>query len=295
MCSILDFSLVGSEATGPSRILLEKVASAGSTFKSAPHHECSSWWKKKNHWHEASREHLRRPFTIKNSSTCLYRINEQQLRQLLTSRSAECMQLYTHHMWPLHPLPMSLGTHYCAYIEVNRSPLCWSWTNTNLESGRSSNMVPFTHIIAATALAFSASVQATCYGSGQSYCEDNKAEERQHVYNMCNGYSGNRGALQNVRILHSLVTLSISSSPWSLIVWLQVYFRPHNESPNPATVCVNTACGQKIVVQVTNLWDSGRNLSPSECYNGLVPEVDGCWFGGESDKNGWRFRCNPLI
>lgn len=70
----------------------------------------------------------------------------------------------------------------------------------------------------------------------------------------------------------------------------KTYFRPHNQSPNPATVCVNLNDGKKLIAQVTNMWDSERTLTPDECNGGLDSEVFNCLWGGESTKNGWKFR-----
>jgi hypothetical protein len=70
----------------------------------------------------------------------------------------------------------------------------------------------------------------------------------------------------------------------------KTHFKGHNESPLPATVCVNLNDGKKLIVQVTNMQDNGRNLSQDDCNGGLDSEVFNCLWGGESIKWGWKFR-----
>jgi hypothetical protein len=47
---------------------------------------------------------------------------------------------------------------------------------------------------------------------------------------------------------------------------------------------------RKLIVQVTNMQDNGRNLPQDDCNGGLDSEVFNCFWGGESIKWGWKFR-----
>jgi hypothetical protein len=158
-------------------------------------------------------------------------------------------------------------------------------------------MVKVSSAIAALALAVS-SVEAGCYGFGgpaggasfSGFTGGGRSEERNHVKNMCKGYTdGNgyhRGALQDVSV-QSVQQRSIQPANRFL---RKTYFKGHNESPLPATVCVNLNDNRKLIVQVTNMQDNGRNLSQDDCNGGLDSEVFNCFWGGESIKWGWKFR-----
>ncbi|KAI5361017.1 hypothetical protein Slin15195_G089270 [Septoria linicola] len=120
-----------------------------------------------------------------------------------------------------------------------------------------------------TALAMAASVAAEgCYTGGEPF-GDALAAVKQHIYNMCHGYSGNRGALQDT------------------------WFKGYNESPYPASVCVNLEpFNRRLNVEVTNQWNSGRTLSQQACANNLI-EMTGCLWGGIVTKNGFQFKVDP--
>lgn len=61
-----------------------------------------------------------------------------------------------------------------------------------------------------TALAMAASVAAEgCYTGGEPF-GDALAAVKQHIYNMCHGYSGNRGALQDVSTSTDHIILALS-------------------------------------------------------------------------------------
>jgi hypothetical protein len=169
-------------------------------------------------------------------------------------------------------------------------------------------MVQLSSAIAALALAVSSvealalaapSFELRCYGlngpsqdstSFSSWAGEGRSEERNHVKNMCKGYSdGNgyhRGALQDVsaQSVRQRPTL-----PANLFL-RKTYFKGYNESPLPATVCVNMNDDRKLIVQVTNEQDNGRNLSQDNCLIGLDNIVLHCFFGSESIKWGWKFR-----
>jgi hypothetical protein len=159
------------------------------------------------------------------------------------------------------------------------------------------NMVQLSAAITALALAVS-SVEASCYSSGNPAGVRNfsgitgggRSEERNHVKNMCKGYTDgsgfHRGALQDVSV-QSVRQRSFQPANHFLP---KTYFKGHNESPLPATVCVNLNDNKKLIVQVTNMQDNGRNLSQDECNGALDSEVFNCFWGGESIKWGWKFR-----
>lgn len=67
-------------------------------------------------------------------------------------------------------------------------------------------------------------------------------------------------------------------------------FEKNSVSGLPATVCVNTGCNRKLIMQVTNLKNEKRLLLGNDCEGGLLPEAEVCMTGGTSDKFGWRFR-----
>ncbi|PSK33620.1 hypothetical protein B9Z65_7507 [Elsinoe australis] len=116
-----------------------------------------------------------------------------------------------------------------------------------------------------------AGVHATdCYQTGPIWCENPPQDVFTHITNACWGYmDGNTprsGALQNL------------------------WFNKNNGLP--ATVCVNTGCNKKLVMQVWNLQGGGRYLSGQDCQGLLRPPLQ-CQTGGTNEEKGWRFRAAP--
>ncbi|KAF4556537.1 Hypothetical protein D9617_1g084150 [Elsinoe fawcettii] len=109
-----------------------------------------------------------------------------------------------------------------------------------------------------------------CYQTGPIWCENPPEDVLQHTLNACWGYmdgdSRQQGALQNL--------------------WFDRY------NGLPATVCVNTGCNKKLVMQATNLWNDPRYLSGYDCQV-LYGIAQDCMTGGTTEYNGWRLRAAP--
>ncbi|KAG8629055.1 hypothetical protein KVT40_002920 [Elsinoe batatas] len=60
----------------------------------------------------------------------------------------------------------------------------------------------------------------------------------------------------------------------------------------PATVCVNTGCNKKLVMQASNLYGYGRYLNVDDCQGLLRPALE-CMTGGWNEEKGWWFRAAP--
>lgn len=92
--------------------------------------------------------------------------------------------------------------------------------------------------------------------------------------------------------------------PWSLsrcknsVVYVtqpdtsQLYFKPWNQSPYTAAICVNQPGGWKVNIEIGNLNpNTGFVLRPDDCYKELKSLTAGYSFwGAEEQQYGWYFR-----
>jgi hypothetical protein len=114
-------------------------------------------------------------------------------------------------------------------------------------------------LVAALMSAGISPVAAGCYPAGHWFNEKN--DPKHHARRACEGYDGNRGALQGT-------------------------FAPGETK----SACVESNWGH-YVISVKNLnTRDAIDLADGDCTHRLWEVVDKCAFGGELDVAGWRFR-----
>jgi hypothetical protein len=115
-------------------------------------------------------------------------------------------------------------------------------------------------LVAALMSAGISPVSAGCYFAGLAFPDRSVA--KWHVRRACEGYDGNRGALQG-----SFAPVETKSA------------------------CVDIASGDKIIISATNKnTRASFDLADSECTSRLSEIINVCDNGGESDVAGWHYR-----
>lgn len=69
-----------------------------------------------------------------------------------------------------------------------------------------------------------------------------------------------------------------------------MYFKPWNQSPYTARLCINQGGNTRLDVEIGNLNpNTGFNLRPDDCWKELNA-LTYSWAGGEEQQYGWYFR-----
>jgi hypothetical protein len=105
-----------------------------------------------------------------------------------------------------------------------------------------------------------ASAAVSCYSGGAEF--PNRENAKWHVKRACEGWDGNRGALQG-----------------------------HFDAAMTKIGCVEVERGHSLYMTVTNLnTRAGFDLADGDCTYQMSRIVTACLHGGVEDQSGWRFR-----